>query len=231
MATASAGERSFRSLTRTRKGVTATIKDPDGGTETIEAKYLVGADGAKSPVRHALGLSFEGSTFERMFYVADVDIDWEVEHNALTAVLMKHNLLAFFPMTGEKQWRIVGTFPEEFSKDEGDVLYEEIEEQIKRDTELKLDITRVNWFSTYKVHTRHVERFREGRCFLAGDSAHIHSPAGAQGMNTGIQDGYNLAGSLRWFSVVPRTRRSSTPTTRNVYPNAGDVVEDNGSFL
>ena len=177
-------------------GVTATIKDPNGATERIEAKYLVGADGAKSPVRHALGLSFEGSTFERMFYVADVDIDWEVEHNALTAVLMKHNLLAFFPMTGEKQWRIVGTFPEEFSKDEGDVLYEEIEEQIKRDTELKLDITRVNWFSTYKVHTRHVERFREGRCFLAGDSAHIHSPAGAQGMNTGIQDGYNLAWKL-----------------------------------
>ena len=177
-------------------GVTVTIKNPDGGIETVEAKYLVAADGAKSPVRHALGLSFEGSTFERMFYVADVDIDWEVEHDALTAVLMKDNLLAFFPMSGEKQWRIVGTFPEEFSKDEGDVLYEEIEEQIKRDTELKLDITGVNWFSTYKVHTRHVERFREGRCFLAGDAAHIHSPAGAQGMNTGIQDGYNLAWKL-----------------------------------
>ncbi|HXK39462.1 MAG TPA: FAD-dependent monooxygenase, partial [Candidatus Paceibacterota bacterium] len=177
-------------------GVAVTIKTPDGAIETVEAKYLVAADGAKSPVRHALGLSFEGSTFERMFYVADVDIDWQVEHNALTAVLMKDNLLAFFPMSGEKQWRIVGTFPEEFSKDEGDVLYEEIEEQIIRDTELALDITRVNWFSTYKVHTRHAERFREGRCFLAGDSAHIHSPAGAQGMNTGIQDGYNLAWKL-----------------------------------
>jgi hypothetical protein len=96
-------------------------------------------------------------------------------------------------MTGEKQWRIVGTFPEEFAKDEGDVLYDEIEEQIKRDAELELDITRVNWFSTYKVHTRRVNKFSEGRCFLAGDSAHIHTPAGAQGMNTGIQDGYNLA--------------------------------------
>ncbi|HKP71233.1 MAG TPA: FAD-dependent monooxygenase [Pyrinomonadaceae bacterium] len=177
-------------------GVVANVKNPDGSSETIEAKYLVGADGSKSSVRHSLGLEFGGSTFERMFYVADVDIDWELGHNALTVVLMKHNLLAFFPMSGEKQWRIVGTFPEEFSKDEGDILYEEIEEQIKRDTELKLDISNVNWFSTYKVHTRHAERFREGRCFLAGDAAHIHTPAGAQGMNTGIQDGYNLAWKL-----------------------------------
>jgi hypothetical protein len=96
-------------------------------------------------------------------------------------------------MKGERQWRIVGTFPEEFAKDEGEVLYEEIEAQIARDTELDLDITRVNWFSTYRVHSRHVNRFSQGRCFLAGDAAHIHTPAGAQGMNTGIQDGYNLA--------------------------------------
>ena len=212
-------------------GVRATVKNPEGGTETIEAKYLVAADGAKSPVRHTLGLSFEGSTFERMFYVADVDIDWDVEHNALTAVLMKHNLLAFFPMTGEKQWRIVGTFPEEFSKDEGDILYEEIEEQIKRDTELKLDITNVNWFSTYKVHTRHVERFREGRCFLAGDAAHIHSPAGAQGMNTGIQDGYNLA-----WKIAMVLRGSADEKLLDTYneerlPNAEALLKTTDRFF
>jgi len=101
-------------------------------------------------------------------------------------------------MVGENRWRIVGTFPEEFAKDEGDVLYEEIEEQIKRDTELaeNLDITNVNWFSVYKVHSRRVNKFSNGRCFLAGDSAHIHTPAGAQGMNTGIQYAYNLAWKL-----------------------------------
>ncbi len=75
-------------------------------------------------------------------------------------------------------------------------MYEEIEEQIKKDAELDLNITNVNWFSTYKVHTRHVNKFSSGRCFLAGDAAHIHTPAGAQGMNTGIQDGYNLAWKL-----------------------------------
>ena len=186
----------LESFTQDDSGVTAKIKTVDGGTETISAKYLVGCDGAKSVVRHSLGLTFEGITFERMFYVADVAIDWEFKNDALMVFLMKNNLLAFFPMAGENRWRIVGTFPEEFSKDEGEVLYEEIEEQIKRDAELNLDITKVNWFSTYKVHTRHVSKFSEGRCFLAGDSAHIHTPAGAQGMNTGIQDGYNLAWKL-----------------------------------
>lgn len=174
-------------------GVVANFKNKNGETGIIEAKFLVGCDGAKSPVRHALGLKFEGSTFERMFYVADVQINWEFSHDALMVFLMKNNLLAFFPMVGENRFRIVGTFPEEFAKDEGEVLYEEIEARIKQDTELDLDITKVNWFSTYKVHTRHVNKFSSGRCFLAGDAAHIHTPAGAQGMNTGIQDGYNLA--------------------------------------
>ena len=76
------------------------------------------------------------------------------------------------------------------------MLYEEIERRIQEEAKLDLDIHDVDWFSTYKVHTRHVNKFSEGRCFLAGDSAHIHTPAGGQGMNTGIQDGYNLAWKL-----------------------------------
>lgn len=188
----------LESFSQNESGVTANIKTADGARETIEAKFLVGADGAKSLVRHTLGLTFEGSTFERLFYVADVEINWEYPHDALVVFLMKSNLLAVFPMVGENRWRIVGTFAEEFAKDEGDILYEEIEAQIKQDTELgeRLDITKVHWFSVYKVHSRRVNKFSNGRCFLAGDSAHIHTPAGAQGMNTGIQDGYNLAWKL-----------------------------------
>lgn len=174
-------------------GVTAQIKNVSGETSTIEAKYLVGCDGAKSPVRHQLGLKFEGSTFERMFYVADARVDWEFSHDALHVCLAKHSIVAFFPMPGENRYRLVGSFPEEFSKNEGEILYEEIQHRIQEEANLKLDISNVNWFSTYKVHSRHVENFRQGRCFLAGDSAHVHTPAGGQGMNTGIQDGYNLA--------------------------------------
>jgi len=183
----------LESFSQTETGITAQAKTDAGEVQSIEAKYLVGCDGAKSSVRRALGLEFKGSTFERLFYVADTQVDWKFSHDALYPCLSKDSLLVFFPLKGEKRYRIVGTFPEEFAKDPGDILYEEIEQQIKEIASLELDIHDVEWFSTYKVHTRHVSRFSEGRCFLAGDSAHIHSPAGAQGMNTGIQDGYNLA--------------------------------------
>ena len=195
----------LESFEQNESGVKAILKNAGGETEIVEAKFLIGSDGARSIVRQSLGLEFSGSTFERIFYVADVQMDWGFSHDALHVCLMKDQLLVFFPMTGEKQWRIVGTFPEEFAKDEGEVLYEEIEEQIKRDSRLDLDVTGVNWFSTYKVHTRHVNKFSAGRCFLAGDSAHIHTPAGAQGMNTGLQDGYNLAWKL---AMVLRGRAS-----------------------
>jgi 2-polyprenyl-6-methoxyphenol hydroxylase-like FAD-dependent oxidoreductase len=183
-------------LKQDESGVVAEIKSAAGETQIVEAKYLVACDGAKSPVRHLLDLKFEGNTFERMFYVADARIDWEFSHDALQVCLAKHSIVAFFPMPGENRYRILGSFPEEFAKDEGDILYEEIEARIKSEAGLELDISEVNWFSTYKVHTRHVENFRKGRCFLAGDSAHVHTPAGGQGMNTGIQDAYNLAWKL-----------------------------------
>lgn len=186
----------FKSLSQTDEGTWAQIVTADGPSQTIEARYFVGCDGARSLVRHALGLEFQGSTVERMFFVADVKVDWKFSHDALHVCLSKASLLAFFPLKGDNRYRIVGSFPEEFAKDEGEVLYEEIEQRIKEEAKLDLDIHGVDWFSTYKVHTRHVNKFSEGRCFLAGDSAHIHTPAGGQGMNTGIQDGYNLAWEL-----------------------------------
>ena len=186
----------LESLAQTEVNVTAHVKTASGEANTIEAKYMVGCDGPKSLVRHALGLSFEGSTFERLFYVADVEIDWQFSHDALHVCLAKNSGIAFFPMPGKNRYRIVGAFPEGFEKDEGDILYEEIEQRIKAEANIALEISHVNWFSTYKVHTRHVEKFSSGRCYLAGDSAHIHTPAGGQGMNTGIQDAYNLAWKL-----------------------------------
>jgi 2-polyprenyl-6-methoxyphenol hydroxylase-like FAD-dependent oxidoreductase len=177
-------------------GIRAHLRSPDGASQIIDAKYLVGCDGPKSLVRQTLGLAFEGSTFERIFYVADVQMDWQFNHDSLHVCFAENSFVVFFPLKGEKRYRIVGVFPEEFDKEAGEILYEEIESRIKTEAKLDLDIQNVEWFSTYKVHTRHVNRFSAGRCFLAGDAAHIHTPAGAQGMNTGIQDGYNLAWKL-----------------------------------
>ncbi len=186
-------ETEFQGLSQDPDGVVAQVKTSDDETQAISAKYLVGCDGPKSLVRQQLGLTFGGSTFERVFYVADAQVDWQMSHDTLHVCFSSDSFVVFFPLKGEKRYRIVGVFPEEFEKDEGDVPYEEIETRIKTETKLNLDISDVEWFSTYKVHTRHANKFSAGRGFLAGDAAHVHTPAGAQGMNTGIQDGYNLA--------------------------------------
>jgi 2-polyprenyl-6-methoxyphenol hydroxylase-like FAD-dependent oxidoreductase len=186
----------LESFSPAANGVTAQVRTAGGASQTIEAKYMVGCDGPKSLVRHRLGLTFEGSTFERIFYVADAQIDWQLSHDSLHVCFAENSFVVFFPLKGEKRYRIVGVFPDEFNKAEGEIVYEEIESRIKAEAKLNLDIHNVEWFSTYKVHTRHVNKFSAGRGFLAGDAAHIHTPAGAQGMNTGIQDGYNLAWKL-----------------------------------
>ena len=186
----------LESFTQDENGVTARIKTAGGESQTVHGKYLVGCDGASSPVRKGLGLTFEGSTFERLFYVADARVDWELPHDSLHVCLAREVFTAFFPMKGENRYRIIGTFPESKNEEQAEVLYEEIEQQIKDEAKLSLEISDVRWFSLYKVHSRRVNKFSNGRCFLAGDSAHIHSPAGAQGMNTGIGDAYNLAWKL-----------------------------------
>ncbi|MES2459139.1 MAG: FAD-dependent monooxygenase [Armatimonadota bacterium] len=185
-------------LSQTENGVSAAVRDRAGTTTVIDGKYLVGCDGPRSPVRHSLGLTFEGSTFERFFYVADVQVDWEFSHDALHICLVPDSIVAFFPMKGEKRYRIVSSFPEGWTEPTEKIPFDEIERRVKADVEVPLTISNVDWFSVYKVHTRHVNRFSEGRCFLAGDAAHIHTPAGGQGMNTGIQDAYNLAWKLAY---------------------------------
>lgn len=188
----------LESLAQDGAGVTATVKSANGEIQPITAKYIVGCDGASSKTRHLLDLHFEGETDARLFYVADVEMEADLNHETLHIIFGNDSFVLFFPMQGEKHWRLIGNLPEfvENSREEFD--YEEIENKVKAQAQIPLDITNVKWFSTYKVHTRHAEKFSNGRGFLAGDAAHIHTPAGGQGMNTGIQDAYNLAWKLAY---------------------------------
>src|SRR4030095_2681445 len=123
----------------------------------------VGCDGASSPVRQQLGLTFGGSTFERLFYVADARVAGAFPHDRLHVCLAKEVVVAFFPMKGENRYRVVGTFPESKNEEQGEVVYEEIEREIKEQAKLKLELSDVRWFSLYKVHSRRVNKFSEGR--------------------------------------------------------------------
>jgi 2-polyprenyl-6-methoxyphenol hydroxylase-like FAD-dependent oxidoreductase len=212
-------------FTQDEMGVTAQVKTVDGELEMIVAKYLVGCDGARSPVRHALGLSFEGSTLERFYYVVDAQIDWEFNADAGYGCISRDSLTFFFPMAGEKRYRMVGTFPEGFDQNIGEILYETIEQRIQEDTKLALDISNVKWFSVYKVNTRAVNQFSVGRCFVAGDAAHVHSPAGGQGMNTGIQDAYNLAWKMAFVIKGYASAKLLETYNEERLPNAQRLLE------
>jgi 2-polyprenyl-6-methoxyphenol hydroxylase-like FAD-dependent oxidoreductase len=212
-------------FTQSEMGVTAQVKTADGLSETISAKYLVGCDGARSPVRHALGLTFEGSTLERLYYVVDAQIDWEFSADAGYGCISRDSLTFIFPMAGEKRYRIVGTFPEGFDQNTDEILYETIEQHIQANTKLSLDISNVKWFSVYKVNTRAVNKFSVGRCFVAGDAAHVHSPAGGQGMNTGIQDAYNLAWKMAFVIKGYASEQLLETYNEERLPNAQRLLE------
>src|SRR5262249_15784445 len=161
-------KREVENFSQTEADVTARVKTPDGASQIIEAKHLVGCDGPKSLIRRTLGLSFEGSTFERTFYVADAQVDWHFSHDALDICLSKDTFVVFFPLKGEKRYRILAVFPQEFAKEEGAILYEEIEQRTKEEAKLELDIHYVEWFSTYKSPHTPRQQILCGQVFSCG---------------------------------------------------------------
>lgn len=188
----------LETVSQTDEKVSATIKNAGGEAETITAKYLVGCDGAKSLVRHQLNFEFEGNTIDALFYVADVEMEFSGNHDEIYVSFGADSFVAFFPLKEQNFWRIVGNLPDDANerREAGAVDYEEVEARVRNIIKMPLDIKGVKWFSTYRVHSRRVDKFRDRRALLAGDAAHIHTPAGGQGMNTGIGDAYNLAWKL-----------------------------------
>ena len=178
---------------QTASGVKVYCKNPENETCAIDADYIVGCDGASSAVRHEMGADFGGDTLAKIFYVTDIKISSPVINaRELYIFLIKKGFAIFFGMEGEGHYRIVGVLPGQ--KDvPADLKFEDIEQTIKEQIAVPVVFEEVKWFSTYKIHSRKANTFMKGRCFIAGDAAHVHTPAGGQGMNTGIQDAYNLA--------------------------------------
>ena len=183
------------SLTQDAHEVRASLRHAAGRMEEYPCTYLAGCDGTHSTVRTALGIQFAGGTYDHLFYVADVTARGPIVNNGVHLDLDEADLLAVFDMKGPGHVRLVGTIASDAAKvRDGSLSFDDV---ARRPLEhLHLDVERVHWFSTYRVHHRVASRFRLGRAFLLGDAAHVHSPVGAQGMNTGIGDAVNLAWKL-----------------------------------
>ena len=172
----------------------AQLLGPEGEEELCEASFLAGCDGARSLVRETLQTGFPGGTYRQVFYVADIQGGGPPMDGELHVDLDEADFLAIFPLAGEGRARLIGTVRDERAEHPESLKFEDVSGRAIE--HLKVQIQQVNWFSTYRVHHRVTGRFREGRVFLLGDAAHIHSPAGGQGMNTGIGDAVNLAWKL-----------------------------------
>jgi len=174
--------------------VIARLQGSEGREETCEVSYIAGCDGARSTVRETIGTGFPGGSYRQLFYVADVEAAGRALDGELHVDLDEADFLAVFPLAGTGRARLIGTVRDERADRADTLTFHDVSDRAIK--HLKVDVRKVNWFSTYHVHHRVTEHFRKGRAFLLGDAAHIHSPAGGQGMNTGIGDAINLAWKL-----------------------------------
>ncbi|MFB4426289.1 FAD-dependent monooxygenase [Streptomyces sp. QL37] len=197
--------------------VRAVLSAPSGDTEELTARYLIGCDGAHSAVRKGLGLSFDGAALPEEYMLGDVEVDWDLPAGygiRASHVVDGHpdDLLVCIPLPGDHRYRMSMATPPELSragrKDADGVTHglsgahgpapgiEHIQAVLDRLSPRPTTASSLRWSSVFRISHRIVGRYGRGRVFVAGDAAHIHPPTGAQGMNTGVQDAYNLAWKL-----------------------------------
>lgn len=175
--------------------VSVRLRYADGRSGTDQARWVIGADGAGSTVRSQLGLEFAGKTYQQSFVVSDVGIVGELDPEALNIFLgpRGRGQVGFMPLGPGGAWRMLAMETRSVGDDDPPPDPAELDLLARAMTSGAVGIGRADWVSRFRIHLRRVERFRVGRVFLAGDAAHTHSPAGGQGMNTGIGDAWNLA--------------------------------------
>jgi 2-polyprenyl-6-methoxyphenol hydroxylase-like FAD-dependent oxidoreductase len=187
-------------------GVVVQAKDYSGGSIELRGSYLIGADGAHSIVRKALGLSFVGAPYPQGFLLADCKIDWPLDYEHMKIFIARRRFAVYLPLRGKDICRVIALQPTETAPPSGSreteatsaepISLDEVQRALREAYGPDVTLRDSVWTTRYRLHHRGVNKYREGRVFVAGDAAHIHSPAGGQGMNTGLQDAANLAWKL-----------------------------------
>lgn len=222
----------MESFADTGSAIEAVLRKADGSSETVQADWLLGCDGAHSTARHGLGLAFEGSTLDSDWWLADLHLTGLDPQDVLHIFWHRDGILAFFPIEPGR-WRVIGDLgPVTGSRQNADPTLEEIQAMISHRGTDGIKVKDPIWLSAFRINERKVKDYSRGRVFLAGDAAHIHSPAGGQGMNTGMQDAINLAWKLNLVvkGIAKPALLDSYSTERSavgdmVLRNAGKMTE------
>lgn len=186
-------ETELSELQQMEDGIGADLIHPDGRTETVHASYVIAADGAHSLIRKQTNVPFTGDTVEQRFMVMDATVIGEVG-DAIALNFSRKGDIALFPLPTNQRYRIISTLPTEF--EDKDPTAEDFCNFVQENFPGQPEVSNPAWYTPYRIHSRSVEHFRKGHVFFVGDAAHIHTPVGGQGMNTGLQDAHNLAWKL-----------------------------------
>lgn len=173
-------------------GIVATIADSSHKRSVLDYSFIIGADGAHSTVRKYMATSFVGSTYEDAFILADAKLFNVRDHHTFRIFFKGRNFLALIPMYGEHHFRLISVRRNELFHEGPKPSIDEFHKLISKLVPYPLEIGDVTWVSRFFVQCRSASHYQDGRSFIIGDAAHIHSPAGGQGMNTGLQDALNL---------------------------------------
>jgi 2-polyprenyl-6-methoxyphenol hydroxylase-like FAD-dependent oxidoreductase len=171
------------------------LSHSDGSTETVTASYVIAADGSHSAIRKALGLGFHGRSLTQNYVLGDLHLAGRVPQDQLSIFLAPKGFLAVFPM-GDGRFRFMATDPDGVTGDTDEPSLDDIQRLYDRTVHNPAVLYDLNWSSRFRINSRHMDTLRSGRVFFGGDAAHVHSPAGGQGMNAGIQDMINLGWKL-----------------------------------
>jgi len=183
------------SFAQSGRSVSAILALPDGEREEVHCDWLLGCDGAQSRVRDLLNLKFAGKTYDLHFLLGDVHAECPLADNEAHIFGRKEGLFALFPLT-KGFFRLVADNPPDRFRSEKKPTLEEWQEVVNTRSTVPIRLSDSGWSTYFRVNSRMVENLKRGRVFVMGDAAHIHSPALAQGMNTGIQDAWNLGWKL-----------------------------------
>jgi 2-polyprenyl-6-methoxyphenol hydroxylase-like FAD-dependent oxidoreductase len=210
-------------------GVTATLRRADRGTEEVRAAWLVGCDGAHSTVRHELGLAFEGEPEPNDWILADVHLHGPVG-DEVAIFMSPAGVLALFPISPSRFRVVADTGPASSDAHPPDPTVDQVQAVVDARGPAGVRVDDPVWLSGFRIHERKVRDYARGRVFLAGDAAHIHSPAGGQGMNTGMQDALNLAWKLALVHAG-RAQRALLDTYSVERSAVGDAVLRDAGML
>jgi len=176
------------------EGVVSTLRHPDGSEEKLATAWLVGCDGAHSTVRHRLGMEFIGDTLPSDWVLADVHLAGAPNPGEVSVIWHAEGVLVFFPITADR-YRVIADVGDHHGQARDPTL-KEIQTILYQRGPAGVRASEPVWLASFHINERKVADYRAGRVFLAGDASHVHSPAGGQGMNTGMQDACNLAWKL-----------------------------------